>query len=281
MRGVMSKPRLLILEAAVIWSEQFCNPWPLLKHLSVTDIKNVSLLLYFKCYRLKFVDCHIFAHDWNVPASREAMLECIKSCNLLFPEETPNIIIGLGLQRAPFFPFLICKILLDTEEMRGFGKAILVPQCAESKLKAIFIPMIHETIELGHKEMIKKGKLEQRIGKIHMLVYHSVKGIIAVKALAGTNQLLINHLTRSWSPNDLVGFKDGDKVCLLDGPSIMSEDREVLTYVAHSGKEAIKAVSCGAKYQAGYGLLPDLEFKVIEVDHTSNHRLHPILRPYP
>eukprot|EP00978_Attheya_sp_CCMP212_P049752 scaffold704629_cov145-Attheya_sp.AAC.1 len=154
--------------------------------------------------------------------------------------------------------------------MRGFGELklpykALVPRSSDSKLESIFLP-INETLQLGRKEMVKKGSPENRIGKIHLMIHHSDLGKVAIKAL-GTNELMIDnpsaeYLHQAHSMDDLIELEDVAEVCLLVNGS--SDDKDKLTYIIRSGDEAITAVS-NVKYQSGYGLLKELTSKAIEL----------------
>jgi hypothetical protein len=272
-------------------------------HYNVLDIKTPEDIAYNMrdLDRLVFADCYVLVHDWTSSNSIDIVIQCIKRCKELFVEDTPMIIVGINrnkkteilaskfnesplkeMQIAQFdfgsnisltdslLPFLISQVFFKTEDMRGFGELklpykALVPRSSDSKLEPIFLP-INETLQLGRKEMIKKGSPEKRIGKIHLMIHHSDLGKVAIKAL-GTNELMIDnpsaeYLHQAHSMDDLVELEDVAEVCLLVNGS--SDDKDILTYIIRSGDEAITAVS-NVKYQSGYSLLKELTSKAIEL----------------
>eukprot|EP00978_Attheya_sp_CCMP212_P049742 scaffold702908_cov145-Attheya_sp.AAC.1 len=252
-----------------------------------------------------FADCYIFVHDWTMERTQTTIIECIKRCKALFLEDTPMIIIGINchncvsspspfaslpetMQIAEFnfdsehcmsvkesvLPYLVHEVLSKTEEMRGIGEAnlpykALIPKSTDSILEAIFLP-INETIDLGRKEMVKKGARGNRIGKAHMTVCHSDKGEVLIKSLRA-NAVIVNNpsskaliLVHQYADDQILVLEDWAEVCLLVGTTNTREEEERHTYVLFTGDAAIDAVS-KVKYQAGFSLLDDLRSKEAEL----------------
>jgi hypothetical protein len=274
--------------------------------IDLNHVRHEEILHLVDISHLTFADCYIFVHDWTVKRTQTTIIECIKRCKALFLEDTPMVIIGINchnyvsspspfaslpenMQIAEFnfdsehcmsvkesvLPYLVHQVLSKTKEMRGIGEAnlpykALVPKSTDSILEAIILP-INETIDLGRKEMVKKGAARgNRIGKAHMTVCHSDKGEVSIKSLRA-NAVIVNNpsskhliLVHQCADDQILELEDRAEVCLLVGTTNTHEEEELYTYVLFTGDAAIDAVS-KVKYQAGFSLLGDLRSKEAEL----------------